>query len=89
MRTSNEMAIFAGRSGNEAAAIDSRAFASVETMRPLQSPAWVKIARENWFSGKIPTSSANMQKISRVMNWFMSWRRASAAQSGLAFTRAS
>ena len=37
MRTSNEMAIFAGRSGNEAAAIDGRAFGSVETMRPLQS----------------------------------------------------
>lgn len=37
MRTSNEMATFAGRSGIEAAAIDSQAFGSVEAMRPIQS----------------------------------------------------
>ena len=37
MRTSSEMATLAGRSGNEAAAIDTRTFGSVEAMRPIQS----------------------------------------------------
>ncbi|GAW36688.1 nucleoside diphosphate kinase regulator [Roseovarius sp. A-2] len=37
MRTSNDVATFAGRSGNQAATIDSRAFGSVEAMRPIQS----------------------------------------------------
>ncbi len=37
MRTSNEAAAFAGRSRNEAVAIDSGAFASVQAMRPIRS----------------------------------------------------
>ena len=53
------------------------------------SPAWVNSRRENWLSGKMPTSSANMQKISRIISWFISCRRSSLPQSGLALVSAS